>query len=1646
MAFEGIINENEFYSQHYLDENLNEDIKAWQKEQDSKRRKEKEEGLGEASSSQTQSFEEAADVALLTSSAARLLKQIDEVGKISDTAERVEATEEVVSALMQALKLPRNRSIDISADGAIVPLFAEKKSPSEEPYLWIFVSVAKNRGEELDPLNQPIQPEQFAEPNDAELKEFRDHKDDSWLEILSKHVLGLSNCPRWIILAGAEEWVLIDKIKFAQRRVLRFNWREILSRRSSTVLKVVSYLLGNDAFAEEDGSFRLARLEERSFKHAQGVSNDLKYALREAVELLGNEAADQLREIAQNNKKGFYTKLSAEELSAECLRYLYRLLFIFFIESRPDLQYSPMSDMHYVDGYSLEFLRDLEMVPLVSKEDQEGHYLHESISRLFKFFTKGTPKSLDPLLADQSAAELFEITPVPSSLFDDRKMPLLKQVVFTNKTLQRVIELMSLSRPKPGKGAGKKNARRGRISYAHLGLNQLGAVYETLLSFRGFFAKEDLYEVRKAEDKSADILSAAYFVPAKDLELYSEGERVYDRDEKGNKKLRVYPKGTFIYRMAGSERENSASYYTPEVLTKCLVKYALQTLKEQQLDSLPDDKSKAEKILTWRVCEPAMGSAAFINEAVNQIASLYMFHAMRVPGAKELTQDQYAQELQKVKMYIADKNIYGVDLNPVAVELAEVSIWLNAVSKDHHIPWFGLQLHCGNSLIGCRRNAYKTSELEKKGVRKAKIYNFDREELPAGYIWQFLLPHPEMSSYKDKAIEALESEHIKLLRQKVKLLNQRFSDAELMRLELLSVQIDLLWQKWAKKLQQFEEQTTDSYSIYGHREENKHNLLYAQKEEIREKAKYGDGSLDSGEFARIKAVLDYWCTLWGWPIEKADLFPTREAWQRDLETILASEGSKTNTIQVDLFEEYNYSSIEEAQEIQDPKKRRERLGKLLPTFGVVNEVSEAQKFLHWPLRFAQIFLRGKEENRGFDLTVGNPPWADVKWDAASVLGESKPIFVIHDKEYSAKGINDVILGTRERDDEGKALLQRDPAIKDELLKKFEVTNLTMNFFNCLQIYPLVEGTRRNLFKIFLPVVWQNSTQLGVQGVLHPETPYTETNGLQLRSEIYHRLRLHFHFENTLGLFQDIHRMNEFSVNIYGEYNQESNFASINNLFIPETVDQVFERKDEDKEIDSRLNGAGKPETRGNSKRLIQLNQETLRSAGEIFGSGSRAPQLPYFFNQRAFDIALKFSDESQNQKKRLVEESGDFLIWKMWNETEAKQWGIIRELPGNSTEFPKETWKTILNGPHIFVGNPLFKCPRNPCLSNGSWDLLGLEGLPDDYLPRVKYLPMDETFEAYRARTQTLPWTKDKEEIKFIDAYRLAYREMVNPGNERTLIPCVIPPGFGHVNILNSIAFKTLESLLLTTAAFVSIPTDYYVRLQNKGNLLPKLVLNIPLPIFSDALKAKLISRVLALNSLTSHYADLWKQVWDDEFKKDQWSSEMSVIDQSYFANLTGEWSRECGLRSDLTRRQALLELDVLVAQAYGFTLKDLLYMYRNGFTVMRKYEEGTYFDQNGRIVFTPNSGGLTGAGLPRKAKAEEGVTYAINGNVREEGLGFETVVNMTSGTVSKTFMDDTLPGGPKKRTVEYVAPFFKMNREEDYRRAWAFFEEKEKE
>ena len=143
----------------------------------------------------------------------------------------------------------------------------------------------------------------------------------------------------------------------------------------------------------------------------------------------------------------------------------------------------------------------------------------------------------------------------------------------------------------------------------------------------------------------------------------------------------VHEQGSFVFRLAGRERQQSASYYTPEVLTRFVVSHALEELLDQD-----GSTTTAAEILDLTICEPALGSGAFAIEAVRQLADAVPAAPPGGARCRRSTRTSTRDELQKVKAYLALHQTYGVDLNATAVELAEISLWLDTMVAGPRAP------------------------------------------------------------------------------------------------------------------------------------------------------------------------------------------------------------------------------------------------------------------------------------------------------------------------------------------------------------------------------------------------------------------------------------------------------------------------------------------------------------------------------------------------------------------------------------------------------------------------------------------------------------------------------------------------------------------------------------------------------------------------------------------------------------------------------------------------------------------------------------------------------------------------------------------------------------------------------------------------
>ena len=1005
MALPGISNANEFYSAHYLESVLAGDIKK----------------VRERWAEEARAQLEADPTAAVSAPDARFralrkpwqkLREA-ESGVTDEPAERLRLQRELFfQPLLEALGYPfapHAEPVLIGGEAYQVPLLGEVSNAKGEPWLWL-VECFNPGDEPADPLELTIATRWGCQIDDPSLGTVLTDGDgqgsETWEELISERIFGQEIPPRWVLAVSRDQLLLIDRQKWAASRLLRFELGTLLGENNLDALLAAATLLHREHTCPTGGGTPLLdELDENSHKHAYEVSGDLKYALRRSIELLGNEVVAFIK--AQ--KKGVYEeRLDPEQLTLELLRFMYRLLFLFSIESRPkELGYAPMGNDVYRLGYSLESLRDLDTAELATEEDRECTYISESLDRLFQMIWEGYPKrgeqeAVQPdLTADKPEFDTFQIVPLRSHLFDPERLPIINgllldgngrkrwpKVRFRNAVLRQVIEMMSLT--KEGKGK-----RRGRVSYSQLGINQLGAVYEALLSFTGFFAEVDLYEVQpapkkakaaasddddddlntgdeedsdeggdqaasKASGQQHDELEVGHFVTAEQLKAYKAEEIVPDLL---TGKAKKYEKGSFLYRLAGRNRQKSASYYTPEVLTSCQIKY---TLKEALVG-----KSAAET-LQLKLLEMAMGSAAYLNELVSQLAQAYLERRQQETG-KTIPHERYHTELQKVKMRLADQNVFGVDLNPVAVELAEVSLWLNSIFAPEQgrafVPWFSQQLVCGNSLIGARRQIYRVSQLPTGTGRKAKPtrlwHDHAPEELawdaalPADGVFHFLLPDPGMAAYNDKVIKELEPEAIERCKRWNKaFVGQAFSEAQIDHLLRLSQLVDGLWKSWAHDQTALRERTTDPLPVWEDptgTEDGAWTPLRL-KDRIQDQEVLGRDVANTNARLRLKWAMDYWVALWFWPIRQAALLPSRDEWLMELSMIL---GDLEQGITPDLGQGNLFADTQPKQLAVDFSDQHGfvNVNKLLEDFERLRQVQsvvERVRPLHWDLEFADL--------------------------------------------------------------------------------------------------------------------------------------------------------------------------------------------------------------------------------------------------------------------------------------------------------------------------------------------------------------------------------------------------------------------------------------------------------------------------------------------------------------------------------------------------------------------------------------------------------------------------------------------------------------------------------------------------------------------
>ena len=1316
-----------------------------------------------------------------------------------------------------------------------------------------------------------------------------------------------SDAPPTFVVVQAGQWLLLTEAeRWAEGRYLAVDLLVVTERRHETKggeIDRVAAMFGKQALLPDaDGNLWWTRVLEDSVKHTVGVSKDLREGIRLSIEIIANEV------VKRRGAKGLTLDgIDGQDLAKHSLRFLYRILFLLYAEASPEMRVLPTGAAEYEEGYGLDRLRELTLTELVSEQARHGTHLYESLATLFRLVEFGHTPAVRENIADDPAPGL-EFQPLRADLFSPAATALIDDVGLGNEATQRVLEHLLLSK----ESKGRKGADRGFISYAELGINQLGAVYEGLMSYTGFFADEDLYEVAKNGDPE----KGSWVVPVDRSDHLSPTDFVRKVDEvTGEEKPVLHEKGTFVFRLAGRERQQSASYYTPEVLTKFVVSQALEELLDQN-----GERTTPEQILQLSICEPALGSGAFAIEAVRQLAAEYL--KRKQEDLSELIDaDQYPVELQKVKAHIALHQVYGVDLNATAVELAEISLWLDTMVAGLQAPWFGLHLRRGNSLIGARRSVYAPTLLAKKQWLKTPAKDVPLgEEIGTG-IHHFLLPSEGWGAVVDtaeaKTYAPEKRAELRLWRNEIR---KSPSKAIVKRLQALAQRVETLWEFTLRRLTIAESEIRRDIHLWG--SEPVEHSSAVSRGEIEDVL-----SNPNGAYKRLRRIMDAWCAIWSWPLTSQFDPPDWDQWVAGLEALLgipSKAGKFEKYGQTSLAGDMNWHELDVAEDMDRAFAQAKPIEKALdefPWMAVAASVAGTQGFFHWELDFAPVFTRG-----GFDLQVGNPPWVRPDWDEAGVLAEFDPWWQLTSKPPETVKLSKKA-ATLDNCEAHNAFLDERAAQAGAI--------------ECLGSgvdRPVLAGLRPDLYRCFMERTWNSASEIGIVSLIHPDSHFTELRASRIRNEAYRRLRRHWLFRNELKLFNEVQHTRPFAVHVYGRASRIG-FLQGAALYHPDTVTRSL-LHDGSGAAPGVKDDNGDWDQRPHAERIIKVTESQLATWAALIdepGTVVTEARMLYPVNTASAKVLDKIAAAPRFGDIGFEWTSG-------WNETTDRKLGFFELRQCTPVRWDD----VILQGPHLTVATPVNQQPDTNPGRQHLYESLNLEYLEENFIPRTNY----QIIKPHNEYIASYPKWNGESSSSF---FRMVWREMCDVATVRTLHSALIPPGPTHVHGVHSFTLPMSSTGLAVIAGVShSIVADFLIKVIGSGHVKPSTWKQMPFPI-GHRLQPDLILRVLRLNCLVRQYAPLWKELYDPVWQQDSWvpGSGLDYTTRPMVGAVGPEWAWMTPLRRAADRRQALLEIDAIVAVMLGITSEELLTIYRTQFPVLQKYERDALYDATGRQLPT---------------------------------------------------------------------------------------------
>ncbi len=385
-----------------------------------------------------------------------------------------------------------------------------------------------------------------------------------------------------------------------------------------------------------------------------------------------------------------YTEVERGEIFESAVKLIYRCLFLFYAESRRLLPSDPdKADLYR--RHSIQALcEEARKFRWGERRDTDQYDLWKHLKGLINAVNDGDPE--------------YGIMGYNGGLFDDEEERFLGQHQLRNDFLSRALYLLAFVEP-----YDKEPDEEYAIPYEDLEVRHLGELYENILEYTVQLADAD--RIRRRTKKGVEMLLASQTT-----------KRAGDT---------LIKKGDVYFGESALERKQTGSYYTPESLVRFLnEKTIVQPLREtfereyrQRFNELLEQASNGhdagtrrgaaqsaavlvgrfveEEVLNFKVCDPAMGSGHFLVDAANQMAGLVVALLEEAPHVEGMTVSVTSRP-NDWRRRITRHCIYGVDLNPLAVNLAKLSLWLNCFAIEHKLTFLDHHVLCGNSLIGIR--------------------------------------------------------------------------------------------------------------------------------------------------------------------------------------------------------------------------------------------------------------------------------------------------------------------------------------------------------------------------------------------------------------------------------------------------------------------------------------------------------------------------------------------------------------------------------------------------------------------------------------------------------------------------------------------------------------------------------------------------------------------------------------------------------------------------------------------------------------------------------------------------------------------------------------------------------------------------------